>query len=58
MPDINSYVGLPNLANIHDKLLNLDEGIQLNLDSICELVLPIFDAQFCRLFCCMTKKCF
>ena len=48
MPDINSYVGHPNLANTHDKLLNLDEGIQLNLDSICELVLPIFDAQFCE----------
>ena len=58
MPDINSYVGQPNLANIHDKLLNLDEGIQLNLDSICELVLPIFDAQFCRLFCCYGEKMF
>ncbi|QHJ13123.1 Phytochrome-like protein cph1 [Paraglaciecola mesophila] len=58
MPDIDSYVGQPYLANPHDKLLNLDEGIQLNLDSICELVLPIFDAHFCRLFCCYDKTMF
>ena len=52
MLNIENYVGRPSLNKSTDAWeLDLDPGIALNLENICELTLTIFDAQFCRIFC-------
>jgi|GEM_PF-941049 len=51
MLTIENYLGEPHLNTQSQTWeLNLDEDITLNLRSICELVLSIFDAQSCRIF--------
>lgn len=51
MPDIETYLGHPSLnSKTKDWELYLDNGIKLNLNSICELALTVFEAQGCRIF--------
>ena len=50
MLSVESYIGNPE-KNVETGLLDitLDNSIQTNLDSICELVLTIFDARACSI---------
>ncbi|ASM50303.1 hypothetical protein PESP_a2316 [Pseudoalteromonas espejiana DSM 9414] len=49
MPSIESYIGTPSTTDNKLWSVFLDSDIQTNLDSICDLVLSIFDAKSCTI---------